>query len=173
MTSCPAGIKDKGIVRRELQVAEVIHRIHELDVGAVPGIFPSAYQLAEGLNWLRNLYTAGGIDPNFATIDSTTWDNIERTGKAFMRFDCLDNAYRQQEWFEKNAGVTEQVWEMVGTLAKADGSITLWPQNAGFSGEIVVTKAVKEADLPKVMKFLDWANTFEGQMLLNWGVEGA
>ncbi|MBQ7139678.1 MAG: extracellular solute-binding protein [Clostridia bacterium] len=126
----------------------------------------------EGLNWLRNLYAAGGIDPNFATIDSSTWDNIERTNKAFMRFDCLDNAYRQQEWFEKNAGVTEQVWEMVGTLKKADGSISVWPQNAGFSGEIVVTKAVKEADLPKVVKFLDWANTFEGQMLLNWGVEG-
>lgn len=126
----------------------------------------------EGLNWLRNLYQAGGIDPNFATIDSTQWDNIERTGKAFMRFDCLDNCYRQQEWFEKNAGVTEQVWEMVGGLAKADGSISVWPQNPGFSGEIVVTKAVKEEDLPKVMKFLDWVNTAEGQMMINWGVDG-
>ena len=126
----------------------------------------------EGLNWLRDLYVAGGIDPNFATIDTTQWDNIERTGKAFMRFDCLDNCYRQQEWFEKNAGVTEQIWEMVGPLAQADGEITVWPQNAGFSGEIVVTKAVKEADLPKVMKFLDWVNTAEGQMLINWGVEG-
>lgn len=126
----------------------------------------------EGLNWLRDLYLAGGIDPNFATIDSTQWDNIERTGKAFMRFDCLDNCYRQQEWFEKNADVTEQIWEMVGGLAKADGSITVWPQNAGFSGEIVVTKAVKEEDLPKVMKFLDWVNTAEGQMMINWGVEG-
>ena len=126
----------------------------------------------EGLNWLRNLYAAGGIDPNFATIDSTQWDNIERTGKAFMRFDCLDNCYRQQEWFEKNAGVTEQVWEMVGGLAKADGSISVWPQNAGFSGEIVVTKAVKEEDLPKVMKFLDWCNTAEGQMVINWGING-
>ena len=126
----------------------------------------------EGLNWLRDLYQAGGIDPNFATIDTTQWDNIERTEKAYMRFDCLDNGYRQQEWFEKNAGVTEQIWEMVGTLKQADGEIAVWPQNAGFSGEIVVTKAVKEADLPKVMKFLDWANTAEGQMMLNWGVEG-
>ena len=124
----------------------------------------------EGLNWLRNLYQIGGIDPNFATIDSTQWDNIERTGKAFMRFDCLDNAYRQQEWFEKNAGATEQIFEMVGPLAKADGTISVWPQNPGFSGEVVVTKAVSEADLPKVIKFLDWANTAEGQMLLNWGV---
>lgn len=126
----------------------------------------------EGLNWLRNLYAAGGIDPNFATIDTTQWDNIERTGKAFMRFDCLDNCYRQQEWFEKNADVTEQIWEMVGTLKQADGEITVWPQNAGFSGEIVVTKAVKEEDLPKVMKFLDWCNTAEGQMVINWGING-
>ena len=126
----------------------------------------------EGLDWLRNLYEAGGIDPNFATIDSTQWDNIERTDKAFMRFDCLDNAYRQQEWFEKNRGETEQVWEMVGPLAKEDGTISVWPQNPGFSGEIVVTKAVKEEDLPKVMKFLDWVNSAEGQMMVNWGVNG-
>ncbi len=125
----------------------------------------------EGLNWLRDLYNEGGIDPNFATIDSTQWDNIERTNKAFMRFDCMDNCYRQQEWFEKNAGVTEQIWEYVGPLKKADGSISVWPQNAGFNGEIVVTKAVKEADLPKVLKFLDWINTAEGQMMINWGVE--
>ncbi len=125
----------------------------------------------EGLKWLRHLYEIGGIDPNFATLDSTQWDNIERTNKAFMRFDCLDNAYRQQEWFEKNAGTTEQIFEMVGPLAKEDGSITVWPQNAGFSGEIVVTKSVKEEDLPKVMKFLDWVNGAEGQMLINWGVQ--
>lgn len=137
-------------------------------------IYPAHKSAAylEGLNWLRDLYLAGGIDPNFATIDSTQWDNIERTGKAFMRFDCLDNCYRQQEWFEKNADVTEQIWEMVGGLAKEDGTISVWPQNAGFSGEIVVTKAVKEEDLPKVMKFLDWVNTAEGQMMINWGVEG-
>ncbi len=125
----------------------------------------------EGLNWLRDLYQAGGIDPNFATADPGKWNDAERTGKAFMRFDCLDNAYRQQEWFETNAGTTEQIWEMVGTLAKADGSISVWPQNNGFNGELVVTKAVKEEDLPKVMKFLDWANTAEGQMFINWGVQ--
>ena len=125
----------------------------------------------EGLNWLRHLYEIGGIDPNFATIDSTNWDNIERTGKAFMRFDCLDNAYRQQEWFETNEGVTDQIFEIIGGLKKEDGSITIWPQNPGFSGEIVVTKAVSEADLPKVLKVLDWCKGPEGQMLLNWGIE--
>ena len=126
----------------------------------------------EGLSWLRHLYEIGGIDPNFATIDSTNWDNIERTGKAFMRFDCLDNAYRQQEWFEQNEGVTEDIFGMIGGLKKEDGSITIWPQNAGFSGEIVILKkAVKEEDLPKVVKFLDWCNGPEGQMLLNWGAK--
>ncbi|MBQ9211481.1 MAG: extracellular solute-binding protein [Clostridia bacterium] len=125
----------------------------------------------QGLNWLRHLYEIGGIDPNFPTIDSTNWDNIERTGKAYMRFDCLDNTYRQQEWFETNEGITDQIFDMIPGLKKEDGSVSIWAQNPGFSGEIVITKAVSEADLPKVVKFLDWCNGPEGQMLLNWGVQ--
>ena len=158
-----------------ISIATVMHGApNEWGIDADGNVYPAHLDPAylEGLNWLRNLYAAGGIDPNFATIDSSTWDNIERTNKAFMRFDCLDNAYRQQEWFEKNAGVTELVWEMVGLVAQDDGEITVWPQNPGFAGELVVTKAVKEEDLPKVVKFLDWCNTAEGHNLINYGVEG-
>ncbi len=127
----------------------------------------------EGLNWLRHLYEIGGIDPNFAQISTSEWDNIERTNKAFMRFDCLDNAHRQQEWFENNAGVTEQVFQSVGPVAKADGSISVWPQNEGLACEILVMKeSVKEEDLPKVLKFLDWCNSPEGQTIINAGLEG-
>ena len=166
MCSYPAGT---------ISIATVMHGApNEWGIDENGDVYPAHKSPAylEGLNWLRDVYKAGGIDPNFATIDSSTWNNPERNNTAFMRFDCLDNGYRQQEWFEKNAGITEQIWESCGPIAQADGEITVWPQNAGFSGEIVVTKAVKEADLPKVMKFLDWVNTAEGQMMINWGVEG-
>lgn len=126
----------------------------------------------EGLTWLRHLYEIGGIDPDFMTIESGNWNDAERQSKAFMRFDCLDNGYRQQEWFEQNEGVTEDIWGLIPCVAKEDGSITLWPQNPGFAGEIVVTKTVKEEDLDKVMNFLDWCNSPDGTTTLNWGVEG-
>ena len=158
-----------------ISIATVMHGApNEWGIDENGDVYPAHKSPAylEGLNWLREVYALGGIDPNFATIDSSTWNNPERNGTAFMRFDCLDNGYRQQEWFESNAGVTEQIWEYVGPVAQADGTITVWPQNPGFAGELVVTKAVKEEDLPKVMKFLDWCNTAEGQMLINHGVEG-
>ena len=144
-------------------------------VDANGNIYPAHKSPAylQGLKWLRHLYEIGGIDPNFAQISTSDWDNIERTGKAFMRFDCLDNAHRQQEWFENNAGVEEQIFQTVGPLAKADGSITVWPQNAGFNGEILIMKkSVSEQDLPKVLKFLDWCNSPEGQTIINAGLEG-
>ena len=131
----------------------------------------------EGLNWLRSLYANKGIDPNFITAPSGSWNDAERNDKAFMRFDCLDNAHRQQEWFEQNKGTTEIIWKAIGPVAKADGTISQWAQNPGFSGEVIINKktdnrnGVTEEDLPKVVKFLDWCNGPEGQLLLNGGLE--
>lgn len=125
----------------------------------------------KGLQWLRHLYEIGGIAPDFITRSSSDWNNFERTSECFMRFDCNDNAHRQQEWFEANEGVTEQIFEEIGGLVNDEGNICVWPQNAGYAGLVVVTKAVSEEDLPKVLKFLDWCNTQDGQMVLNYGLE--
>lgn len=127
----------------------------------------------KGLNWLRDLYAYGGIDPDFMTIESGNWDSIERTDKAFMRFDCMDNSYRQQEWFEKNKAVTDVIFAMVPSVTNENGDYRVWPQNSGYQGEIVVTKAVKdEATLKRILTFLDWCNTPEGCTLVNWGLDG-
>ena len=126
----------------------------------------------EGLKWLRHLYEIGGIAPDFVTRSSSDWNTYERTSNCFMRFDCNDNAHRQQEWFEQNEGVTEQIFEEIGGLVNDNGEIRVWPQNAGYAGLVVVTKAVSEADLPKVLKFLDWCNSADGQITLNSGIEG-
>lgn len=128
----------------------------------------------EGLKWLRHLYEIGGIAPDFVTRTSTDWDNYERTENCFMRFDCNDNAHRQQEWFEQNKGVpaNESIFAEIGGLKNDNGEIRVWPQNAGYNGMIAVTKAVSEEKLPKVLKFLDWCNTAEGQNVLNSGLEG-
>lgn len=126
----------------------------------------------EGLKWLRHLYEIGGIAPDFLTRTSSDWNNYERTDNCFMRFDCNDNAHRQQEWFEENKGVTEQIFEEIGGLTNDNGEIRVWPQNAGYAGLIAVSKTVSEADLPKVLAFLDWCNTAEGQIVLNSGLEG-
>jgi len=125
----------------------------------------------KGLQWLRHLYEIGGIAPDFITRTSSDWNNYERTSNCFMRFDCNDNAHRQQEWFETNEGVTEQIFEEIGGLVNDEGNICVWPQNAGYAGLVSISKTVSEEDLPKVLKFLDWCNTAEGQIVLNSGLE--
>ena len=62
---------------------------------------------------------------------------------------------------------------LFGYTTPGSGSITVWPQNNGFAGEILINKkSVSEEDLPKVVKFLDWCNGPEGQTILNAGLEG-
>ena len=137
--------------------------------------FESPY-FQEGLDFLRELYAAGGIDPNFLTIESGNWDDAERSNppKALMRLDCLDNGYRYEEWLEANMGVDadEPVVTLLTALPNSEGNIQIWPQNTGASGEICITKAVSEEKLPAVLAFLDWCNSAEGQTLLNCGLEG-
>ncbi len=131
-----------------------------------------APEYLEGLTWLRDLCAAGGIDPDFITTASGTWDQAERNENAFMRFDCLDNGYRQQEWFQNNKGVTTDIFEMMPSAYNANGDYCLKP-TSGYNGQVVITKAVKtEEDFLKCLAFLDWCNSAEGQTLVNWGVEG-
>ena len=138
-----------------------------------PAFEDPAYQ--EALDFIRELYNAGGIDPNFMTIESGNWDDAERSDppKALMRLDCLDNGYRYEEWLEENKGtdVANPVVSLLTAIPDKNGKIQIWPQNIGASGEIVITKAVPADKLPKVVKFLDWCNTADGQTLLNCGLQ--
>jgi putative aldouronate transport system substrate-binding protein len=130
----------------------------------------------EGLDFLRELYAAGGIDPDFITIESGNWNDAERSEnpKAFMRLDCLDNGHRLQQWYEDNLGYVADppVVALLTAIPNDEGKIQIWPQNIGASGEVVITKAVTEEKLPAVLSFLDWLNSEAGQIAINCGVEG-
>ena len=139
-----------------------------------PAFEDPAFQ--EGLDFLRELYEAGGIDPNFMTIESGSWNDAERSTppKAIMRLDCLDNGYRYQEWLETNMGADPEnpIVALVTALPNDEGNIQIWPQNIGASGEVCVCKTVSEEKLPAVLKFLDWCSSEDGTTTLNCGVEG-
>ena len=139
-----------------------------------PAFEDEKYQ--EGLDFLRELYEKGGIDPNFMTIESGNWNDAEYNDKAFMRLDCLDNGYRLQEWLQTNKGFSdaegEEAVALLPYVTNAEGNIQMWPQNTGASGEIVITKTVSEDKLPRVLEFLNYLNSAEGQTLINCGVEG-
>ena len=149
---------------------------YQYGVDAEGKIYPAfeseAFQ--EGLDFMRELYAAGGIDPDFMTIESGNWNDAERSDpvKALMRLDCLDNGYRYEEWLEENKGAdpANPIVSLLTALPDKNGNIQIWPQNIGASGEIVITKAVSEEKLPAVLKFLDWCNSAEGQTLLNCGL---
>lgn len=126
----------------------------------------------EGLNWLRELYAYGAINQDFATLDSGSWVEPLRNNQAGIKLDCMDDGYRQQEWFENNKGVTETLFNILPSVKNASGELLMWP-TAGMSGLVTITKAAKtEEEMLKCLAVLDFMNSADGQTLVNWGVAG-
>ncbi|MDR1598265.1 MAG: extracellular solute-binding protein [Oscillospiraceae bacterium] len=129
----------------------------------------------EGLNWLRDLYSAGAINQDFMVLESTIWDDPIKNDQAGIKLDVMDGGYRLQDWFEQNKDVEAgtNVFNLLPVVKNAEGQELMWP-TAGLSGEVIITKTAKtEDDMKKCLEFLDFLNGPEGQTLVNWGVQDA
>jgi len=115
-------------------------------------------------------------DEEYQSLGDFTLDNSGSIDSLKEQMDCLDNGYRYQEWLSTNYPDTynndEPVVSLLTAIPNSEGTIQIWPQNVGASGEIVVTKTVDEATLPRVMELLNYLCSAEGQTLINCGVEG-
>ncbi|WEG13699.1 extracellular solute-binding protein [Pullulanibacillus sp. KACC 23026] len=141
--------------------------------------FPQ-YQTA--LDFFKKLYDEKLINQDFAAMPSSKWyDDIE-ADKSGVIVDVADSAHRIEDKidtakFGANA-TTEQkesktFMTVLGGVAGPDGQKHYLPTD-GYSGELVIPKTTvkTEAQLKKVLKFLNQLNDKDLQVLLGNGIEG-
>jgi putative aldouronate transport system substrate-binding protein len=135
-----------------------------------------AHQTAEydeALKWFRKIYSEGLVNKDFATYDSSKWDNLLRseTNVAGFTVDVGDRFIKLGEFFEKN-NMPGKV-QMVGGFANSKAEEKLLPTE-GFNGILAFSKSkIKtEEDLKSSLDFVDKLSDAEILNVINYGFEG-
>lgn len=137
------------------------------DGSLYPAFMSPAY--LKSLKWFRQAIQKGYINPDFATsTDSLITSFINQRGGSFIQ-----PAYGMAELSERlNDQQLKQIYAFAGNL-KASASATQhsWA-TSGYSGLLAIPKAsVKtKAELNRILKFLDQADSKQGQVLMNNGI---
>jgi putative aldouronate transport system substrate-binding protein len=141
-----------------------------LDSGGklVPAFMTPEYM--DALKFFKKLYDEKLVNPDFAVMDSAKWTDPVVNGKAGVIVDVADQAQRLEQ---KLADVDPKAKiDVMGAVSGPKGLRNL--PTSGYGGLFVISKqSVKtEADLKKVLTFLDKLNDQKMQTLLNDGIEG-
>ena len=134
----------------------------------------------EALQWMRKIYEDGLVRPDWATVDTSTWEDGCKKGEAGCFLDTMDGAKRIWNYFTSNnvASVvdpsTTATMTMVGPIAKDANSEPRTLATSGYNGFYLITKsgAKTEEDLKNCLTFLDKMNDDPMLELADYGIEG-
>ncbi|HCN23637.1 MAG TPA: ABC transporter substrate-binding protein [Arthrobacter bacterium] len=148
------------------------NRWTERDGKLVPSFETDEFLQAD--RFIKKMVDEKLINPDFATFDSTKWNEPFFNGKGGMivdvdsRVSVLTNLFKQADPanFQNKVG-------FVGNLEGPDGTLHAHPSD-GYSGFLAIPKSSvrTEAELKNVLKFLDTMNNKDVATLLNNGIEG-
>ncbi|MDQ1909051.1 extracellular solute-binding protein [Paenibacillus sp. GD4] len=125
----------------------------------------------EALRFFKRLYDEKLINPDFAVMDSSRWNLPVIQGKAGAVIDVLERAGQIETGIRKKDPKAD-VMDAISGAAGPKG-LRLLP-TSGYNGMLVIPKSSvsSEAELRKVLGFLDRLNEPELQSLLTNGLEG-
>lgn len=128
----------------------------------------------KALAFEKKIVSNGYINPDYATMDSVTWNTPFINGQGGIIIDTYSRVRQINGLFEKTDPNDYQKYvAWTGNLKGPGGTLNALP-TAGYSGFIAIPKAsVKtEAKLRQVLSVLNKLNTKQAQILINNGIEG-
>ncbi|MGG1552152.1 extracellular solute-binding protein [Paenibacillus ferrarius] len=149
--------------------------------GVVDGKLVPEHQTAEymeALKFMKKLYDEKLINQDFAVFDSAKWNDPVVNNQAGVIVDVTDNAARLDDKIHaalakdgKDNPNIHYVDNLIGVTGK-NGMKAL--PTSGFAGILAISKSTvkTEAELKRVLKFLDQMNEPELTTLAGYGIEG-
>ncbi|WP_342438978.1 extracellular solute-binding protein [Paenibacillus sp. FSL L8-0436] len=133
----------------------------------------------EALKFMKKLYDEKLINSDFAVMDSAKWTDPIVNNKAGVIVDVVDTGARVDDKIhaalekEGKDEADKHYVDVSGGVTGTDGKLHTLP-TSGFSGVLAIPKSsVKsEAELKRVLAFLDQTNNPEIQTMLGFGLEG-
>ena len=142
----------------------------EQDGTLQPDFMSKEYMTA--LKFFKQLYDEKLINEDFAVMDTAKWSEPFQKSQSGVQVNTLDDAHRNQDAMEKIDPNLKGVVDVVGAVSGPNGLYNL--PTSGYSGLLAIPKSsVKtEADLKKVLSFIDKINNEPAQTIAYAGVEG-
>ncbi|ASA19476.1 extracellular solute-binding protein [Paenibacillus donghaensis] len=137
-------------------------------------------EYVEALKFMKKLYDEKLINSDFAVMDSAKWTDPIVNNKAGVIIDVVDGGARIDNQIHaalekegKNNPDTHYM-DVNGGVTGPDGQLHTLP-TSGYAGVLAIPKSsVKtEAELKRVLGFLDQINNPDIQTLLTFGLEGS
>jgi putative aldouronate transport system substrate-binding protein len=138
----------------------------------VPG-FDTA-EFFEAVDFIKKMISEGLVNPDFATLDSGSWNDPFFNGDGGIIIDVSSRGMQLQSLFkEKYPKDYGKYVDMSGNLTGPDGQLHAYP-TTGYNGFIAISKqsVPTESELDDVLKVLAKLNAKKGQVLINNGIEG-
>ena len=127
-------------------------------------------KVREYFQWLNRMYNEGILDPDFATQTHDDYIAKISSGRVLALFDTLWD-YQDGEKILKQDGKLEQTY--CGLPLGMDESVkvpTLMYQGLATGQGVGITTSCENPEA--AIKYLDYICSDEGQVLVNWGIEG-
>lgn len=127
-------------------------------------------KVREYFQWLNRMYNEGILDPEFATQTHDDYIAKISSGRVLALFDTIWD-YQDGEKILKQDGKLEQTY--CGLPLGMDESVkvpTLMYQGLATGQGVGITTSCENPEA--AIKYLDYICSDEGQVLVNWGIEG-
>ncbi|MGM9471301.1 extracellular solute-binding protein [Pseudarthrobacter sp. YS3] len=131
-------------------------------------------EFLEANRFVKKMVDEKLINPDFATFDSTKWNEPFLNGRGGIIVDVDTRVHSLVNLFKQaNPNDFENKVGFVGNLTGPDGELHAHPTD-GYGGFLAIPKASvhTEAELKTVLEFLNKMNSNETQVLFKNGIEG-
>lgn len=131
---------------------------------------PSDEKFVKVVEFMRQAYADGILDPDYATMDKDTMFEKLSSGKLMSVYD--NNFFVGRTYNPALSQVDENAYfDVLEPLADEDGNVRSYRYNKDWTDNVaVISSQTKYPE--RIVEMMNWLYTDEGVMISNFGVEG-